>query len=228
MSSLTFGKKRDIPDSLQYLYHNNLYVRYSHGFTVFLKDVEEGYGGFSAKPIKTGLTIEPELGTFILKDKFQLGISYLYLRGESEDTVAAINYEGYGYDDAFFIGFSAKIRYFILNIEHLKAPIGLEGFFGKSLLKSGTTNDPNLKRGISNYDPYGDYDSKAFGGGITGSFVFYPFWFLSIGLDTGIRLMKTQGLIDRYDGEELSNYTGGTQTLNLSGFFLKGFLSLQM
>lgn len=223
-----FGREwhREIPDSLKHLFHNNLYFRYSQGLNVYLKDARNGYAGFSAEVIRVGMTVEPEIGTFI-RDFMQIGIAYLYLNGVSEDTVDAINYQGYGYDDIFFSGGVIKARYFILNKEKIKIPIGIEGIYGKCKLKSGTTNDLDRKRGMHNIDAYGDYEANGFGGGFLCAFAYYPFWFMSVGMDAGLRVILSHGLQERNENWELPDYEGGTQTLNLSSINLRIFLSLQ-
>jgi hypothetical protein len=221
-----YGNKREIPDSLVYLFHNNFYFRYSHGMTFYFKDVQNGYAGFSTKEIRFGRIIEPEIGTFI-RNFLQIGISYLYLDGKSEDTVDAINFQGYGYNDIFFSGASIKARYFIVNGKRIKIPVGIECIWGKSRLKSGTTDNLNRKRGMSNHSAFGDYEATGLGGGLSGTFAYYPVWFFSIGIDAGMRILLSQGLKEINEGWELPNYKGGTQTLNFSSMFLKGYLSLQ-
>lgn len=73
----------------------------------------------------------------------------------------------------------------------------------------------------------GDYEARGFGGGLFGTFSYYPFWFLSIGVDAGFRIIKSQGLIDIVDVCELSDYNGGTQTLNFTNVNIKAYISLQ-
>jgi len=222
-----FGRHREIPDSLLHLFHNNIYFRYSHGLAVYLKDARNGYAAFSTEPIRLGMAVEPEIGTFV-RSFMQIGIAYLYLDGVSEDTVDAINYQGYGYDDVFFSGGVLKVRYFVLNNKKLKIPIGLEGILGKCRLKSGLTDDLDRHRTMRGIDAAGDYEALGLGGGLLASLSYYPCWFLSIGIDAGIRVLLSRNLREVNEGWELPDYVeGGAQTMNLSSIGLKAYLSLQ-
>ncbi|HAJ79686.1 MAG TPA: hypothetical protein DCO75_07930 [Fibrobacteres bacterium] len=221
-----FANKKETPDSLKYLFHNNIYFRYSQGISIYLQDARNGYAAFSKDAIIFGNQIEPEIGTFI-KDFIQIGLSYVYMNGTTEDTIDAINYQGYGYDDVFFSGAALKGRYFLLKRSKIIIPIGTEVLYGKFKLKSGVTDDLNRKRGITNIDVAGDYEANGFGGGLTGTFAYYPFWFMSLGVDIGLRLLYSQGLKEVSEGWELPDYKGGTQTLNLTSINLRVYLSLQ-
>lgn len=225
-ASAALGKNRDVPDSLKYLFYNNIYFRYSKGFNVYLKDVKKGYYGLSDDEIRFGRTEEPEIGTFI-KDFMQIGIAYLYMNGVSESIIGANNNKRCQYDDVFFSGGVIKARYFLLNRENIKIPIGIEGIIGICRLKSGSTNDLDKVRGMHNYEASGDYEARGFGGGLFGTFSYYPAWYLSMGIDAGFRIIKSKKLIDLYYGGEFKDYNGEAQTLNFSSMNIKAYVSLQ-
>jgi hypothetical protein len=227
LASAAFAGGKDIPDSLKYLFHNNIYFRYSQGLTFYLQDARNGYAAFSRGAIRSGNNIEPEIGTFI-QDFMQIGLAYVYLDGTSEDTVAAINYQGYGYDDVFFSGVALKGRYFLLKRRTFVIPVGAEFLYGSCMLKSGITDNLDGKRGMTNTNAAGDYEASGFVGGVSGTFAYYPFWFMSLGIDVGLRFLYSQGLKDVIDGWKLPDYrNGGTQTVNLSSINIRAFLSLQ-
>jgi hypothetical protein len=221
-----FAGKKEIPDDLKYLFHNNIYFRYSQGIALYLQDARNGYAAFSRDAILFGNQME--IGTFI-KDFIQIGISYVYMNGTSEDTTKEdLIYTGYGYDDVFFSGVAVKGRYFLLKRAKIIIPVGAELLYGKFILKSGLTYSLDQKRGMNNMNAFGDYKANGFGGGLTGTFAYYPFWFLSLGMDVGLRFLFSQELKEVSEGWELPNYRGGTQTLNLSCINLRIYLSLQI
>jgi hypothetical protein len=221
-----FGKTKEIPDSLEHLFHNNFYLRYSHGMNIYFIDARNGFLGYSTKEIRYGMTLEPEIGTFI-KNVVQIGVSAMYLDGKSDDTLNYGDYHGYGYDDVYFMGASLKARYFLVNNRHIKVPVGIEAFGGACGLRSGITNDKTRTSAIHNINAMSSYDGAAYGGGISGSFSYYPFWFLSIGVDLGIRVLLSQKLKAGFVAPDNPYHHEGDVTLNLSSVVLKGYLSAQ-
>lgn len=221
----SYGKSKEIPDSLINIFHNNIYIQYSHGITVYFGDVSKGIVESSENRIKSGTIIEPEFGFFI-KDFMRIGASYTYLNGKSEDSISDGAFE---YNDIYFSGGSIKCKYYVINKEKLKIPIGVEGFVGRCKFFKGTTDDPDAKRGMNNYD--GDplyYKALGFGGGILGAVKFHPTWFMSLGIESGIRLITSQGLGDRSFNYELLDENGDQQKIGFSGYFLKLYLSFQL
>ncbi len=220
------SKNRQIPDSLKPLFYNNVYLRYAQGLGIYFGDVKNGYVGASAVGIRSGKTLEFEIGSFV-RDFIQIGICYLYLDGVSESALGEMNPGEYGYDDVFYFGGAIRARYFLLNGEKIKVPIGIEGALGRCRLKSGNLYDVERERGPQRIGNMGDYQARAGGAGISGSFSFYPFWFWSFGLDVGLRIILSRGLRADGAGRELLDPKGGIQTLNLSGGYTKAYCSLQ-
>lgn len=158
------------------------------------------------------MTLEPEAGVYV-KDKIQVGASYLYMDGKSESD----GFLGTFYDDLFFSGAAVKIRYFLLNRKRMKIPVGIEGAFGKCQMFSGRTDSSVKNRPLSDkyaelFAAYRCFEANGYGGGLTGSFVYQPNRFLSFGFDAAFRIVKS----------ELLNYRAGTD-LALADLLLKPF-----
>lgn len=185
----------DRPGGHGELFLNRFYAKYAHGISIYLKDPRNGYTGLSSEdPIKIGMTLEPEIGVLV-KDGIQVGVSYLYMDGKSENDGLL----GIFYDDVFLSGASVKVTYFLINKKHFKVPVGAEGIFGQFRMFTGRTDSSVKNRPLSNryeehFAAYRCFEANGYGGGLIGSFVYQPLRFLSIGFDAAFRILKSEPL----------------------------------
>jgi len=227
------------PVSREAAFNKWFYLRYSHGLSIYLTDVKNGYQGLTDKEIRAGMTFEPEFGVCI-KNKLQLGISYLYMDGIAEFDSDAL---GLFYDDVFFSGTALKVRYFLIERKKFRVPIGIEAATGECLMFSGLTNNRSEIRGIGQditawLNSYSTFRGKGYGGAVSGSYVYQPYKFLSLGIDAIVRIIisekmeasrgltwtLTEALIQSYI-EDFSFGDDQNVKLNFSSLNVNAFIS---
>lgn len=195
ISTASFAEKSDASISRETTLNKWFYLKYSHGLSIYLTDVKNGLLGLTDKEIRAGMTIQPELGVCI-NNRLQLGISYLYMDGIAELDGGAL---GIFYDDVFFSGAAFKARYYLVNREKIRVPVGIEYATGECMMFSGVTEKRGEIRGMGQdvtawLNSYSYYSGKGYGGGISGSFMYQPFRFFSFGMDAVLRIITSEAM----------------------------------
>lgn len=201
IGTAVFAQSGSVPVPREAMLNKWFYLRYSHGVSIYLTDVKNGYVGLTDTEIRAGMTFQPELGVCI-KNKLQLGISYLYMDGIAELDGGVI---GLLYDDVFFSGAAFKARYFLIDRKKIRFPIGIEAAAGECTMFSGYTDNRNQMRGIGQgtiawLNSYRYFRGRGYGGAVSGSFVYQPFTFLSIGFDAIVRIIVSEKKMEQTQG----------------------------